>query len=132
MKEEWLELLTRSLDEDLSAEERMRLNTALATHDWLREEQKKLLQMRVLLGQWQPEANPSFADGVMQAIGQEQSQEGTALFVRLFPKVAVACALFFMIGLSTIYLSEGSLSTDAIIGLEDWSVEDVYSMTDTE
>ncbi len=132
MKEELLELLTRSLHEELSSQERIRLETALATHDWLRQEQLKLLQMRTLFADWQPKANPGFADSVMQAVGKEKSEESTALFVRLFPRVAVACALFFVLGLGAFYLSEGSLSTDALIGLEDWSVEDVYTMTDTE
>ena len=132
MKEELLELLTRSLDEELSAEERMRLETALATHGWLRQEQQKLLQMRALFAQWQPKSNPDFADRVMQVVNQEKERESGALFVRLFPRVAVACALFFALGLGAFYLSEGSLSTDALIGLDDWSVEDVYSMTDTE
>lgn len=130
MKQELLELLAKSLDEQLTAGEVTQLEEALADYAWLREERVKLLQMRELLGQWTVSVNPGFTDGVMKAIETEKEMTSSSLFVRLFPKVAVACLIFLAVELTVIYITEGSLSTDAIIGLEDLSVEDDFTFVE--
>ncbi|MEN0005502.1 MAG: hypothetical protein AAF798_15230 [Bacteroidota bacterium] len=129
-KERMNQLLLKSLDLPLSAEEQTALDQALEASAALREDQAKLLAMRQLLAKAQLEASPSFADRVMDTIKLRQRPTFTASIIRLYPKVAAACILLLLAGMLGIYLSEGNLSVDALVGVQELSIDEAYTLVD--
>ena len=127
---EWHELLLRSMNEELSAEEATELNEALTTSEALRLEKAKLLQMQTLLELNLAEEDASFVDRVMDKLQTQKQLDVGGTILQLFPKVAAACLLVFAVTLISIYLMEGSLSMESIIGLQDLSVEDTITLVD--
>ena len=127
-KEALLNLLTLSLDTVLPADQKSALENALRNQPWLREEQRRLKEFRARLRSMEAPFNEAFADAVMDRL--EKEEEGTRAkgIVRLFPKVAAACAIFLLGFALNIYVSNGNLTFDSIIGLEDLSPDEAYSL----
>lgn len=121
-------LLIRSIVEELSESESAQLEAALAESEALRRERSELLRTRNLLRHARPPADPGFADRVMQKL--EEHQSATALIVRLFPRVAAACAIVLVALSLFFYFEAGSLSADILVGLEDLSIEEAVALTE--
>ena len=125
MKKETIEeLLLRSFEQKLSAEERGRLDAALAGSEALRREQQQLEKVRHLLGSLQAAPKTGFVDGVMKEINTSPVE---ATLLSILPRAAAACLIVLLLTLIGIYMAEGSLSTDAIIGVNNLAPEDAYS-----
>lgn len=121
-------LLLRSITESLSSEEQERLEAALAQSEALRQEQKQLMTTRDMVRQAIPAADPGFSQRVLQRL--DKGRKEVTLVVRLFPRVAAACiAVLIALGLF-LYFEAGSLSTDALVGLEDLSLEEAVALTE--
>ncbi|MEZ5040788.1 MAG: hypothetical protein R2828_12865 [Saprospiraceae bacterium] len=119
-----LDLLVRSLDQDLLPTEALELQDALKKSIKLQEEKTHLLEIRGQLQAWQPATAEHFATRVMRQIGWQREEDLGAIIVRLFPRVAAACVLVLGIALGAIYLTEGSLMMETIIGVSDVMPED--------
>lgn len=118
------ELLLRSFDEELSPEERAGLDAALADSEALRLEKQQLEKLRNLLGGLQAEVDRTFAGKVMSKVSISPVE---ATLLSLLPRAAAACLIILLLTLIGIYLAEGSLSTDAIIGVSNLAPEDAYT-----
>ena len=125
-KEALLDLLILSLDNELPAAQQEQLERALKEHKWLRQERDKLIEIRDVLGNMRAAPNDRFTDSVMAHI-DAGSSGSESIIIRLFPKVAAACAVFLLALVLNIYSSDGSLSYDSIIGLNDLSPDEAYS-----
>ncbi len=128
-----LELLLYSFDGKLNQEEQQQLDKALSASPGLRAERDKLLKMRKLIGGLKISEDPSFSDKVLQRLKNSPAKTQAAFsatVVSLFPRVAAACIVILLLALSIVYLSEGSYSTDALIGVDSFSLEDAYSLID--
>ena len=124
MKKETInELLLRSFDQELSAGEKARLDAALAGSEELRLEKQRLEKVRYLLGSLQAEPQRGFANSVMARL---KASTAEATLLSLLPRAA-ACLIILLLALAGIYLAEGSLSTDAIIGVANLAPEDAYT-----
>ncbi|MCB0561485.1 MAG: hypothetical protein H6573_09415 [Lewinellaceae bacterium] len=125
MKKETIEeLLLRSFEQQLSAEERGRLDAALAGSEELRREQQQLEKVRHWLGSLQATPKNGFVDGVMKELNTSPVE---ATLLSILPRAAAACLIVLLLTLIGIYMAEGSLSTDAIIGVNNLAPEDAYS-----
>lgn len=125
MKKETInELLLRSFDQELSGEEKAWLEAALAGSEELRREKGRLKTLRQMLGRLQAESKAGFVDGVM---GRLNASPVAATLLSLLPRTAAACLIILLLTLIGIYLAEGSLSPDAIIGVGSLSPEDAYT-----
>ena len=125
MKEDNIkELLIRSFDQELSAEERAALESALARSETWRQEKRQLEKLRSLLGGLQATPAPDFPDRVMDKLSTTSLE---ASLLSILPRAAAACLLAVLLTLIGIYLVEGSLSTEAIIGLSGLSPEDAFT-----
>ena len=125
MKKETIEeLLLRSFEQQLSAEERGRLDAALAGSEELRREQQQLEKVRHWLGSLQATPKNGFVDGVMKELNTSPVE---ATLLSILPRAAAACLIILLLALAGIYLAEGSLSTDAIIGVANLAPEDAYT-----
>jgi len=128
-----LELLLYSFEGELSQEEQQQLKKALSASPELRAERDKLLKIRKLIGGLKIPEDPSFSDKVLQRLNNSSSKTETAFsatVVSLFPRVAAACIVILLLALSIVYLSQGNYSTDALIGVDTFSLEDAYSLID--
>lgn len=128
MNKEMLDLLIYSLDFELNTEEALRLEKALTASEELRLEKEQLLKARQFVQAFKLEADSTFVNKVMAQIKEAPVPVFTKAIIQLFPKVAAACVLLFFITLIGIYVTEGSLSADAIIGIDDISVEEAFSL----
>lgn len=130
MDKEVLNLLIYSLDNELSTEENIRLEKALASSEELRAEKERLLKMRVLMADLQQEPNPRFVSSVMEKIREAAEPVFTKVIIQMFPKVAAACVILVLAFFISIYVTEGTLSKDAIIGVQELSVDEALTLTE--
>ncbi len=128
MKQDLHELLIRSLDGTLSPREQQQLDDALSASEKLRQQKAQLLQMRNLIATLRVKRDTSFAEGVMARLSQREDPSFLNGIVSLFPKLAAACLLIFVLSLLGIYTYQGSLSGEVIIGVEDLLPEDANSI----
>jgi len=126
-----LDLLIKSLDNELSPQEQQMLEQALSESEALRRERDQLLAMRSALGELPPVHDPAFSERVMQRL-HEKSITSTALIAAMFPRVAAACILVLFAFLLSIYVSEGSLTSDALLGTQELTVDEAYSLAAEE
>ena len=117
-------LLIRSLDEPLDTAEAKDLAVALKLSSELREEKRQLLAIRELLRDMGGIPAPNIADAVIKEVQRPALNRQLS---HMLPKVAAACILLLLGGILGIYFSEGSLSAEAIIGVNELSPEDVYT-----
>ena len=130
MKQEWLDLLIYSMDNPLNPEEQKTLDEALSLSEALKKEQKQLLAMRNLLSQNTPPASPIFVENVIAKLARPQQPKLTTIIVDLYPQIAAACVLFIAVALSAIYVSEGSLTYDALVGVNELNFGDANTLID--
>ncbi|MGH1436770.1 MAG: hypothetical protein ACRBG0_20200 [Lewinella sp.] len=119
------ELLRQSLDRKLSEAENLRLAKAMAANDWLKEELAMLQVLRNALTQLHPAPSPLFTTNVLQRLREEQ-QLLRPLIVQ-WRSVAAAACIALLLGLGLIYNSSGTLESEAILGLEQMELDDVYA-----
>lgn len=123
-KESIHDLLLRSFDQELSTEEAARLDAALSGSEDLQQEKRQLEALRQLAGELKVAPVDGFADGVLAKLHTSPVE---ATLLSLLPRAAAACLIILLITLAGIYLTEGSLSTDAIIGVSNLAPEDAYT-----
>jgi ferric-dicitrate binding protein FerR (iron transport regulator) len=119
----YVDLLYRAQDAPLSPEEERELSQALEQSAELRATQERLLKLRKALSDLQPAPDPAFTGKVMARM-----EEG-ALLQPWLRRVAAACFLLIAAAFVSLYLSEGSLSTDTLIGVEELQPEDATALT---
>ena len=118
-----IDLLYRAQDHPLSPAEERELALALEQSPALRAERGQLLRLRAVLGQMKPPARTDFTAQVMAQV------EARAVSLRWLRRVAAACLLLLAGAFLTLYLSEGSLSTDTLIGVQELKPEDATALS---
>lgn len=128
MRDTQKELLLLSLDGELTHEQQAQLNAALSADAALRAEQAQLLQMRTLVAGLRVRRDKEFPGRVLERLGKEKKRSFLSDLVSLSPRVAAACILFMLATLFSIYLREGQLTPDVIIGVEHLTPEDAIGI----
>jgi len=118
------DLLIRSFDEELSTTDAARLEQALTQSSTLRTEFRKMENMRKSISTLRVKKDPGFADDVLARLKEEGKKTLNTVIASIFPKVAAACLVVFLLSLLAIYFSSGTLSVDAIIGVDELTPED--------
>jgi len=130
MKKEWMDLLMKSFEEVLTEAEAKELAEALAQSDKLQKEQAELLKTRQLVGSFSIGKNDLFVDNIMDTIEQETivaKQKITYYLAAIYPKAVAACLVILMGFIAYLYLSEGNLDTEILVGIADLSPDEAYS-----
>lgn len=125
-----LALLIRSMDTELNEADARKLEQALRGSVALRDEKARLTGMREELRNWEAVEDPTFADRVIAQLGKQVEEDLSAVIIRLFPRVAAACVLILGVALGTIYVTEGSLMLDTIIGVNEVLLEDAVLLVE--
>lgn len=128
MEKTALELLLYSLDNELTPAERTRLDAALSASETLQQEQEELLYMRELVSDLRVKRDSQFADTVMNRLHGKEDSGFWSDIVSLSPKVAAACVAFVIVSLVGVYFWEGKLSPESIIGTEQLTPEDAFTI----
>lgn len=123
--EEQYELLLKSLDQTLPAPEQKQLDQALAQSETLRQAQTQLGALRGLMEQHSISPTPS---GFSQSILQRIQQPKVIQLNSWMPQIAAACLILLCTALISIYTMEGTLSTEALLGVQDLSPEEAYTL----
>ncbi len=134
MKEQEMkrELLYASFDRDLSPEEKKLLEEYLKDPA-LKAEEEELREMRGLLGETSWHFDEGFSSRVMQRLSEEKEQtkvvemENTGQFFSLFRKIAVASIAVIAVLLISIYMTSGSLSKETVLGVDNYSEDNLVS-----
>ncbi len=140
MKRSDLDLLYRSLDTTLTAEERSRLDAALRQDPALREERERLVRLRSQMESQEPLSfKPGFTSRVMDRLDRESASEAApvsaddatpdfenALSI-MFRRMAVAASIAAVLLLTYNLTTTGSVSLTASFGLNgELYPEDLY------
>ncbi|NRB51531.1 MAG: hypothetical protein HRU41_27915 [Saprospiraceae bacterium] len=125
-----LDLLIRSMDMELAEADALALEQALSDSEALRDEKVRLIAMRERLAEWTAPEDPNFAERVLTNLGKQVEEDLSAVIIRLFPRVAAACVLILGVALGTIYVTEGSLMMDTIIGVNEVLLEDAVLLVE--
>jgi len=134
MKEQEMkrELLYASFDRDLSPEEKKLLEEYLKDPD-LKAEEEQLREMRGLLRETSWHFDEGFTSRVMQRLREEKEQtkvvemENTGQFFSLFRKIAVASIAVIAVLLISIYMTSGSLNKETVLGVDNYSEDNLVS-----
>lgn len=78
-----------------------------------------------------PDFKPFFETRLMSKITQLKEQSYDHLFNRAFQRIALSGIAAVAILLVTIFISEGSFSTDALMGTSNMDIESLTAMTIT-
>ncbi len=119
------ELLMRSFEEKLSEPEQRRLENALKKSKELQLERDEIIKMRSLFQHFTISENPTFTKAVLKRVELSKSENVQAVLVRLFPRIAAACILFLLVSILGLYLVDGGLSMDSIVGLDNISEDTI-------
>lgn len=122
------DLLIYSLDNELTPAQQADLEKALAESEALRQEKEQLLQVRTLVAGLRVRRDLSFPERVMDRLHKKEKRGFFSDLVALSPRVAAASILFVLAMTIGIYLREGSLSSDVIIGVEELTPEDAFGI----
>ncbi len=133
INQEMYDLLIRSMNDQLTAEEDKQLQQALKGSSELREEKIKLNKVGKLLSS----RNHSFSDGfhnrVMQAVSDEKkgkviSMDFTRSFTSMFNRIAVAGVAAILLSVISLYISHGSLNVNTLTGIDPNSEDNLISV----
>lgn len=129
MKDKALDLLIHSLDNELTPAQKEQLAFYFEEYPSLKEEEEKLRTLRIALSNLQTDNQSSIADKVIGKLSTRKIEtDFQAVIMQLFPKVAAACLLVIVVTILATFYVEGSLSADALVGIQDLSPEDAYSI----
>ena len=132
VKKEIHNLLIRSLDEELVPSEMERLERLLSESYELREEKRKLLEMRGLISSKQYSFSDDFQAKVMDRIAEEseplilQPEFNRSLFT-VFKRVALTGVAAILILFLSIYLSNDSFTLETLTGGDSYSDDNLVS-----
>ena len=134
MDENMLQLIYRSFDSELSAEEQEQLDKALALSAELRAEQAKISAIRnKVLQSKEPAFRPFFADRVMARIRSANNAAGKELFfeslISVFKPLAIAAAILIIIITSYNMNRAGQVSLEAAMALPEVALEEAFDPT---
>ncbi len=133
-KDQLYHLLLRSLDEPLSKQEQVQLDTALSQSPELRAEKEKLLEVRALLEEQETayQFKPFFAGRVMEQIRLEKnppmkasSMDFLTALILSFQRLAVPSFALICLLLAYTYFTTDSLTLQAVMGISDVAPEDL-------
>lgn len=130
MKSNWMDLLFRFFDGELSANEREELETALQNSPELREEKKQLAAVRELIASGAVRKfQPFFAARVMQRIQAETSEEDFfESLIWMFRRVALAGALTVILLFASALLTGRASSLSTLFGMPQVTIEDTLQL----
>ncbi len=133
MNKEAYELLIRSLDQQLSQEEQHRLDAALRDSVELQQEKERLVKMREALGNLEYQFAPFFAGKVMHKIQQLERGEPRTMnsWGKAFQQIAIPSLAVLLLLIVVTWLTEGSISLEAMTGISQLYQEDVLAQYDT-
>lgn len=131
MNERILDLLYRSFDDELTKEEQRELAEALSSSLELREEKKRITEMRQRIADEAIRSfKPFFSARVLQRL-KEETVAGEDFFesiVWAFRRIALAGAAALLLLIATNVLTERTVSLDSLLGMPQLTLEDTWQL----
>lgn len=130
MKKEWINLMHRSFEAELSKEETIQLEKALRESAELRIAQADLIATRNLFTSFSVKKDDNFVEKIMEAIEEKEivakRQIGHYLS-KILPISIAACVLILMSFVAHIYIAEGNLDMETLVGINELSPDEAYA-----
>jgi hypothetical protein len=118
-------LLYRSLDAALTSEEEKQLELGLAQYPEIVEERNQLMRLRSSLRSFTVSATPS---GFSESLRQKINQPRVIQLQSWAPQIVAACLVITLAFVLGLYFNAGTLSTEVVLGVEELSPEDAYTL----
>lgn len=127
------DLLIRSMNDQLTAEEDKQLQLALKVSAELREEQVKLGKVGKLFSSRNYSFSNGFRNRVMQAVSDEKkgkviSIDFTRTFTSMFNRIAISGVAVILLLVISLYISHGSLNVNTFTGVDPISEDNLISV----
>lgn len=87
------------------------------------------INIKNALDDFNPSFKPGFESRVMEGLVKARDITYTSLFSRAFKRIALSGAAAIIILLISIYISDGSLSADTLLGTSEIDIESYTAMT---
>ena len=119
------QLLAEAFHRELSPEENALLESSLKNDSVLREEKKSLEKTGEILADYSPSFQRGFSERVLTNIFGEEKTEQIIDLYPMFKKIlfgGIAAALALLL---SVYITDGSLNTDALFGLSDLNSDEL-------
>ena len=132
IQKELYDLLLRSFDEELNSSDTEKLELNLSGSVELREEKRKLLEMRKIVSSNQYSFSSGFQEKVMTKVYEEKEplilrpEFNRSLFT-VFKRVALTGVAAIIILFLSIYLSDDSFTFNSLTGGEPYSDDNLVS-----
>lgn len=118
------EILRKSFDTELSIEEQELLENTMQTSEELQNEKASLLKMRSLFAKTSFSFSDSFMDDVVEKSGIESNEQQHLIqFFQIFKRIAITGAAAIIALLISIYVIDGTLSSESLFGISEYSPE---------
>ena len=134
-KKQIRKLLYRSFDDQLSNEELNMLINTLNSSEKLQKEKDTLALIRAAVSKESGRRfHPYFADRIIRKISEKKEtisgkiDDFNASLILSFRKVAIAGVVAILLLLTTNIISEGGISFEKALGLQQVSIEDTWSL----
>jgi len=131
MKKDILKLLYRSFDEELDPNDKDRLEKALTESHALREEKKRIIEMRSVISNSAKDSfKPFFEERVMKRILRDKSvilDIGNLLdsLIKVCRPLSIASVSIILIILGYSLITTGDLSLKSLFGIPDYTIENI-------
>ena len=117
------EILLKSLDVEISAEEKSLLEKELAENKELSTELNDYVLIRKQMGKKKASFDEKWENNLIKRL------EPAYDMIKPFRNIAIAASIAILILLGSVYLMDGSINYDALFGLDSYPVEqDLYSL----
>jgi len=133
INQEMYDLLIRSMNDRLTAEEDKQLQQALKGSSELREEKIKLNKVGKLLSSRNYSFSNGFRNRVMQAVSDEKKGKVVSIdfsrtFTSMFNRIAISGVAVILLLVISLYISHGSLNVNTFTGVDPISEDNLISV----
>jgi len=119
------QILTESFHRELTPEEKTALEKALQNDESLRKEKELLEKTKQTLETYSPAFKENFSGKILENLFGEGITTQIVDFYPVFKKVMLGGIAAVIALLISIYLTDGSFNTDALLGLSDLNSDEV-------
>ncbi len=124
----------KSLDGTITPGEQQEFDRLLVDDPVSRRQYEQLLEIREGLTKWSVPERDLWTDVQVDHLVSRAMLRHEAVIVTLgrhWQKIAVACVLILMVSIGSIYLQNGTLDSDTLVGIEEIEADEAYTYLST-
>ena len=128
------ELMLKSFEGQLSASEQIILDEAIGSSQAMHKKYEELKEVRQLMSSYELDDNHLWDDEeILHFIPGQQVQNQAKVFTlgRYWSRIAAACVFACVISMGTVYLQNGSIDADTLVGIDEIDADEAFTYLST-